>query len=287
MQYAPTTQNLWGIQQPKMNPNLSQFFTQNPCPYDFRTSLNNVLAEENENDNGFVALGGDLHPSTLISAYSQGLFPWFNEGEPIAWWSPSPRCVIYPHLFSPSKTLKRTAKSQNWFITFNRNFSDVIHACSEARAYAINSGTATWINPDMISAYTELNKLGFAYSVEVWDANPLEEKAKLIGGLYGLKLGQAFFGESMFHRVTDASKVAFWALMRLCERSNFAWVDCQLPNNHLMSLGAEILPRKVFLADLPKQIFKESCDWTALMGQSFVVKILLDDLPFGILQENQ
>lgn len=267
----------------KMNPNLSQFLSQNPCPYEFRTSLNNALAEEDGNDDGLIAIGGDLHPSTLISAYSQGIFPWFNEGEPIAWWSPSPRCVIYPHQFSPSKTLKRTAKSKNWFITINRNFTEVIQACSEARAYA----DGTWINSDMISAYTELNKLGFAYSVEVWDAHPLEENTHLIGGLYGLKLGQAFFGESMFHRVTDASKVAFWALMRLCERSNFAWVDCQLPNNHLMSLGAEILPRKVFLADLPKQIFKESCDWTALMGQSFAVKILLDDLPFGILQENQ
>lgn len=253
-----------------MNPNLIQFLQQNPCPYDFQTSLQNVLAQDNDDD-GFVAMGGDLAPSTLIAAYSQGLFPWFNEGEPIAWWSPSPRCVIYPHQFFPSKSLKRTAKSKNWFITLNRNFPDVIQACSEARKYA----QGTWINPDMISAYTELNKLGFAYSLEVWDDNPLKEKSNLIGGLYGLKLGQAFFGESMFHRITDASKMAFWALMQLCESSDFAWVDCQLPNAHLLSLGAGILPRTDFLQDLPKQIFKENCDWSELEGKSFAVGNLL------------
>lgn len=255
-----------------MSLNLAQFLSQNSCPYDFQTSLQNVLAQND--DDGLVALGGDLAPSTLISAYSQGLFPWFNEGEPIAWWSPTPRCVIYPATFSPSKTLKRTAKSKNWYITLNRNFPDVIQACSEARAYA----DGTWINPDMISAYNELNQLGFAYSVEVWDGNTLTaENVNLIGGLYGLKLGQAFFGESMFHRATDASKVAFWALMRLCESSNFAWVDCQLPNEHLLSLGAEILSRIDFLQDLPRQIFKESCDWSGFEGKSFAVNSLLMD----------
>lgn len=268
-----------------MNPNLIQFLQQNPCPYDFQTSLQNVLSEDdasNNSDDGFIALGGDLAPTTLIAAYSQGLFPWFNKGEPIAWWSPSPRCVIYPAEFSPSKSLKRTAKSKNWTITLNRNFPDVIQACSEARKYT----QGTWINPEMISAYSQLNQLGFAYSVEVWDDNPCENNSsKLIGGLYGLKLGRAFFGESMFHRVTDASKVAFWGLMRLCESSNFAWVDCQLPNEHLLSLGAEILPRTDFLQELPQQIFKESCDWSKLEGKSFSVKNLLNELPFKWIED--
>lgn len=260
-----------------MNPNLTQFLSHNPCRYDFHSALDNVLSDGNENDDGFVVMGGDLKPSTLICAYSQGLFPWFNEGEPIAWWSPSPRCVIYPSAFLPSKTLKRTAKSKNWYITINRNFAEVIQACSEARAYA----QGTWINPDMILAYTELNKIGFAYSVEVWDTHPHQSStANLIGGLYGLKLGQAFFGESMFHRATDASKVAFWALMRLCEQSGFKWVDCQLPNKHLMSLGAECLSRSDFLKDLPKQIFQVGYDWSLVLGQSFAIKHLLSDSPF-------
>lgn len=257
-----------------MTPNLAQFLAKNPCHYDFRTSLRHALAQNAED--GLVAMGGDLVPSTLISAYSQGIFPWFNEGEPIAWYSPSPRCVIYPHTFTPSKSLKRSANSQNWHVTINRNFPAVIQACGEARAYA----DGTWINPDMVLAYTKLNTFGFAYSVEVWDDNPSESlSATLIGGLYGLKLGQAFFGESMFHRVTDASKVAFLALMRLCAVSGFAWVDCQLPNEHLLSLGAQILPRVDFLHDLPKQIFRESCDWSGMVGKPFLAKNLLADLP--------
>lgn len=191
---------------------------------------------------GLIAMGADLAPETLITAYSQGLFPWFNEDEPIAWWSPEPRCVIVPNDYQPSKSLRRTARNSAWQITLNQAFDEVIHACSLPRSYSED----TWIHEEMIEAYLSLHELGFAHSIEVWQLTAT--KRQLIGGLYGLKIGRIYFGESMFHRVTDASKVAFWALMRLCEDSDMPLVDCQLPNPHLISLGAKTLPRQQFLS---------------------------------------
>lgn len=206
---------------------------------------------------GLVAMGADLAPETLISAYSQGLFPWFNEDEAIAWWSPEPRCVVAPVDYKPSKSLRRTAKQSNWYITVNQAFEEVIHACSLPRSYSED----TWIHDEMIVAYLALHQLGFAHSIEVWQYT--ESTPSLVGGLYGLKIGNIYFGESMFHRATDASKVAFWALMRLCETCDMPLVDCQLPNDHLLSLGAKTLPRSEFLNQLASLVSEDSTLWQA------------------------
>ena len=209
---------------------------------------------------GIVAMGGDLAPETLISAYAQGLFPWFNEDEPIAWWCPEPRCVIVPADYQPSKSLRKQSSRVRWHLTLNQAFDEVIHSCSLPRSDSLNAeqpeGEHTWIHDEMIEAYTELHAKGFAHSIEVWD-----EEGSLIGGLYGLKIGSIYFGESMFHRASNASKLAFWGLMRLCEQSHVALVDCQLPNDHLMSLGATTLPRADFLTQLGKCIAAPSIKW--------------------------
>ncbi len=205
---------------------------------------------------GMVAMGGDLAPETLISAYAQGLFPWFNEDEPIAWWCPEPRCVITPSAYQPSKSLRKQAKSSRWQLTVNKAFDEVIHACSLPRSDELPEGEHTWIHQEMIDAYTQLHDYGFAHSIEVWD-----EKGQLIGGLYGLKIGHIYFGESMFHRASNASKLAFWRLMQLCIETKVALVDCQLPNDHLLSLGATTLGRNQFLTQLDILLSKGSVDW--------------------------
>lgn len=205
---------------------------------------------------GVVAMGADLAPETLISAYAQGLFPWFNEDEPIAWWCPEPRCVMVPSDYQPSKSLRRQAKRERWQLTLNQGFDEVIRACSLPRSDGLPEGEHTWIHDEMIDAYTELHAYGFAHSIEVWD-----DDGQLIGGLYGLKIGSIYFGESMFHRASNASKLAFWGLMRLCEQSAIELVDCQLPNEHLMSLGAVTLPRADFLRQLDTLIGSPSVKW--------------------------
>ncbi|WP_299185511.1 leucyl/phenylalanyl-tRNA--protein transferase [uncultured Psychrobacter sp.] len=218
---------------------------------------------------GIVAVGGDLAPQTLISAYAQGLFPWFNEDEPIAWWCPEPRCVMIPTDYKPSKSLRKQASRTRWQLTLDQAFDDVIHACSLPRSNGLPEGEHTWIHEEMIEAYTKLHMHGFAHSIEVWD-----EKGALIGGLYGLKIGSIYFGESMFHRASNASKMAFWGLMRLCEQSNVALVDCQLPNDHLMSLGATTLPRPDFLAQLDTLIGSGSVKWQKNSHKSLAVSLL-------------
>ncbi|MEN2752374.1 leucyl/phenylalanyl-tRNA--protein transferase [Psychrobacter sp. FBL11] len=218
---------------------------------------------------GIVAIGGDLAPQTLISAYAQGLFPWFNEDEPIAWWCPEPRCVIVPTDYKPSKSLRKQADRTRWQLTLNQAFDDVIHACSLPRSDGLSEGEHTWIHEEMIEAYTALHAHGFAHSIEVWD-----EKGALIGGLYGLKIGRIYFGESMFHRASNASKIAFWGLMRLCEQSNVALVDCQLPNDHLISLGATTLPRPHFLAQLDTLIGSGSTTWRKDSHKSLSVSLI-------------
>ncbi len=214
--------------------------------------------------NGLIAMGADLAPSTLLLAYSQGLFPWFNEDDAIAWWCPEPRCVLDPTTFKPSKSLKRQAKTSTWHWSINQAFNEVIHACSLPRSYAND----TWIHDEMIAAYHELHRLGFAHSIEVWDGQDL------VGGLYGLKLGQIYCGESMFHRQTNASKVAFWALTVLCAHSQMSLIDCQLPNPHLQSLGAVTLPRQAFLAKLPALIAEGGLDWQTFQDCRFAVSEL-------------
>ncbi|MEC7119945.1 MAG: leucyl/phenylalanyl-tRNA--protein transferase, partial [Pseudomonadota bacterium] len=216
---------------------------------------------------GLIATGGDLAPATIWQAYQQGLFPWFNADDPICWWSPEPRCVIYPDQFKPSKSLIRQIKKNQYHITLSHAFEQVIHACADTRAYA----EGTWINPDIIAGYTGLYEVGLAHSIEVW------QQDTLVGGLYGVQLGAGFFGESMFSRQTDVSKMAFYFLMKLCAASGMLWVDCQLPNDHLMSLGATTLPRATFLAQLQRVTAAPAPDWEEIQHRRYAVVELLDD----------
>lgn len=211
------------------------------CFYDFGAGVQSLADEDTH---GFLGQGADLTAPTLLHAYRCGVFPWFNENEPVAWWSPSPRCVLVPSEFVPKKSLVRTAGKVAWTLTTNHAFAEVIKACAKPRAYA----DETWIGHEMIEAYIRLHELGVAVSVEVWQGEPLQ--SPLIGGLYGLNIGAVFCGESMFHHVTDSSKVAFWGLMSWCQKQDIALVDCQLENSHLMSLGAKLMSRAEFLSKL-------------------------------------
>ena len=222
-------------------------------------------AQADPEGTGLVAMGADLHPSTLLEAYCHGIFPWFSKDEPVCWWSPEPRCIIYPKQFKASKSLIRQLKKDRYHITLSHAFEQVVQACAEPRAYTAE----TWISQDIVAGYTALHQAGFAQSVEVWEGD------QLVGGLYGVQLGRAFFGESMFSRQTDVSKMAFFFLMTLCTASNIDWVDCQLPNEHLMSLGATTLPRHEFLSQLPISIQQEPPNWRKVAQQRFNSQYIL------------
>lgn len=239
------------------------------CIYDFPDPILTDL-----DGKGFIATGADLSVATLISAYAQGLFPWFNENDPIVWWSPDPRCVLKPAEFTASKSLRKQAKRSDWSMTINTAFRQIIAACSEPR-HDGDTDHASWITQDIQEAYLKLHQLGFAHSIEIWNT-----QQQLIGGLYGLKLGAIFCGESMFHRQSNASKIAFWWLNRLCCATGITLIDCQLPNDHLLSLGANVISRKQFLTDLPKQTSQPSKDWSIIHGQKIAVKDVLLDKPF-------
>ncbi|WP_323843575.1 leucyl/phenylalanyl-tRNA--protein transferase [Moraxella sp. Pampa] len=195
-------------------------------------------------EDGFIGAGADLSIATLLNAYRVGVFPWSNDGDPICWWCPPVRCVLRPHDFQPSNSLVRTAKKSTWQISTNTAFKRVIHACAKPRLYADD----TWITTQMIDAYTRLHEIGVAISIEIWEGEP--QISELIGGLYGLQLGAVFCGESMFHTRTDASKMAFWAMNVIAKHKNIQLIDCQLENSHLMSLGATLIPRADFLAQI-------------------------------------
>ncbi len=177
---------------------------------------------------GLLAVGGDLSPTRLINAYRHGIFPWYNQDEPILWWSPAPRCVIYPDQVHISRRLRRHHNQGTFRITADKAFESVIRACAELR----KNNEGTWISADMIEAYCRLHTLGIAHSVEVWQAD------ELVGGIYGLALGAVFFGESMYSQVTDASKVALAALCKQLHAWQFTLLDCQVSNPHLKSMGA-------------------------------------------------
>ncbi|EPJ48996.1 MAG: leucyl/phenylalanyl-tRNA--protein transferase [Osedax symbiont Rs1] len=196
-------------------------------------AIDTALAEPN----GLLAAGGDLTPNRLIAAYKKGIFPWFNQGEPILWWSPAPRCVLIPSQLHISKSLKKQIKKNQYRITFDLAFNQVIQSCSEIRA----SDEGTWITDDIQQAYCHLFDQGVAHSIEVWDDN------LLVGGLYGLALGRVFFGESMFSRRSNTSKIAFCYLAAQLKQWGFQLIDCQVHNNHLQSLGATEISRELFL----------------------------------------
>lgn len=240
------------------------------CPYNFP---HHSIADPN--NVGLIAFGGDLRAETLLHAYRNGLFPWFNDNEPIAWWSPAPRCVVSPNEFVPKKSLIRTAKKHNFTITLNHDFYQVIKACSLPRTYTQNLESHTWITDDIQTAYGQLHQLGISHSIEVWDNDVL------IGGLYGEKIGAIFFGESMFHKKTDASKLAFWALTILCQQTGVKLIDCQVTNEHLLSLGAFEMARDDFLLTLTdlttshSKVANESDDWVNLKWQINCAELLM------------
>lgn len=195
-------------------------------------------------DDGLLAAGGDLSTTRLLNAYRRGIFPWFNRNDPILWWSPDPRLVLRTNHLKLSKSLKKTIRTTLMTVTFDQAFNEVITACSLPRQEGIEPSNGTWIHPDMITAYTELHQQGHAHSVECW------LDGQLVGGLYGVAMGQVFFGESMFSRVSDSSKLALVALSQQLQRWGFPIIDCQIYSEHLARLGAEEIPRRHFIEQL-------------------------------------
>ncbi len=193
---------------------------------------------------GLLAAGGDLTPERLLSAYERGVFPWYSAQQPILWWSPDPRMVLMPQEFKTSRSLARTLRSGRFELCLDRAFGAVIRACAAPR----RSGPETWLNADMIEAYEELHRLGFAHSVECWRG------AELAGGLYGLHLGSVFFGESMWSAERDASKVALARLVQECRARGIELIDCQVASEHLASLGAREIARSEFAALLKRLV---------------------------------
>ncbi|KOE82640.1 leucyl/phenylalanyl-tRNA--protein transferase [Vibrio alginolyticus] len=189
--------------------------------------------------NGLLAFGGDLQPQRIYSAYRQGIFPWYGPGEPILWWSPSPRAVFDPKSFTPARSVKKFQKKHNYKISINHATQDIITQCAKLRP-----ADQTWLNSDMRKSYLELSKLGLCHSVEVWD------DSELIGGLYGIQVGRLFCGESMFSIKTNASKIALWYFCQHFQLHGGQLIDCQVMNPHLLSLGAVELQRDDFLKSL-------------------------------------
>lgn len=186
--------------------------------------------------NGLLAVGGDLNVDRLIEAYALGIFPWSDDSQPLLWWSPDPRAIVYANEFHASKSLLKSMRKNNYRLTVNRAFNQVIHACAVARA----DTEGTWITEDMIQAYINLHTAGYAHSIEVW------ENKTLIGGIYGVALEPVFSGESMFHNKTDASKIAFAATCKHLQFIGWQMLDCQIANDHLTSLGAIPISRTDF-----------------------------------------
>ncbi len=195
------------------------------------------------NPDGILAIGGDLEPERLIRAYEMGIFPWYNEHEPIMWWSPDPRFVLFPKELRVSRSMRPYFNQQKFTVSFNKNFPAVMEGCREPRE---GQDGGTWITDEMFDAYISLHKTGYAHSVEVW------QDGNLIGGLYGIAIGKCFFGESMFSRVSNASKFGFISLVQKLKAAGYWLVDCQQQTDYLESLGAKPIPRSEFLQILKK-----------------------------------
>jgi len=197
-----------------------------------------------DSPNGLLCAGGDLSIERLVAAYSQGIFPWFSEGEPILWWSPDPRMVLFPDELKMSRSLRKRVQHGTYELTVDTAFRRVMEECARPRS----GQSGTWIVPDMIDAYTRLHAAGLAHSVEAW------RERRLVGGLYGVALGRIFYGESMFSRSPDASKVALVELVRRLREKRFRLIDCQQATSHLASLGAREIPRGRFARLLQESI---------------------------------
>jgi leucyl/phenylalanyl-tRNA--protein transferase len=209
---------------------------------------------------GLLAIGGDLETGGLLNAYQKGIFPWYSEGQPILWWSPNPRSVLFPQDLKISRTLRKLLQTQQFEVTFDQAFHDVMLGCAEPR----DDHIGTWITHDMIDAYNQLHAQGHAHSLECW------HEGNLVGGLYGVALGRVFFGESMFSHKSNASKVALVYLVRQLLKWDFKLIDCQVHSKHLESLGAVKIPRKQF-ADLLEQ-------WCTPVEQHFGEQTIADRL---------
>jgi leucyl/phenylalanyl-tRNA--protein transferase len=203
---------------------------------------------------GLLAAGGDLKPARLLAAYERGVFPWYSAQQPILWWSPDPRMVLFPEEFHCSRSLSKTLRNGPYTSRVDGDFGATIRACAAPR----RSGPDTWLNPDMIASYEQLHELGFAHSIETYDAG------RLVGGLYGIALGGVFFGESMFSLERDASKVALARLVEECRARDIRVIDCQVASGHLASLGAREVSRTQFVALLRRYARRSPCgSWAA------------------------
>lgn len=201
---------------------------------------------------GLLAAGGDLSPPRLLAAYSRGIFPWYSPGQPVLWWSPDPRAVLFPEEFRCTRSLAKTLRNRGFANAMDRDFQGVIDGCAAPRA----SSLGTWITREMRAAYLELHRQGYAHSFETYLGGAL------VGGLYGVRLGGVFFGESMFSRERDASKAALAQLVHFARRESIAVIDCQLPSRHLQSLGSRLIPRRQFQALLREQVRLEPAGCT-------------------------
>jgi leucyl/phenylalanyl-tRNA--protein transferase len=209
-------------------------------PPDAFPRVENALDEPD----GLLCVGGDLSPERLLAAYRRGIFPWYSAGQPILWWSPDPRTVLFPDELRVTRSLAKTIRNRGFAVTFDRAFATVMSGCADDALRP----EGTWISPDMRTAYGRLHDLGFAHSVECWLGD------RLVGGLYGVALGRVFFGESMFSSERDASKVALHELVRALRANNVELIDCQVASPHLESLGARAIPRSEFVARLARCI---------------------------------
>ena len=212
------------------------------------------IEEALDNPNGLLAMGGDLEPLRVIEAYRRGIFPWYQDEQPILWWSPDPRAILVPGQHRISRSLRRTMRRENFRLSINTAFSDVIKRCAALRT----GSDGTWITDEMIDTYTQLHERGIAHSIEAWSENDLA------GGLYGVGIDGVFSGESMFHERTDASKIAFVTLSE--QLANWGWrlIDCQIANDHLESLGSTSMPRsefKALLGSAPSARIETQLDW--------------------------
>ena len=209
-------------------------------PPDAFPPVDTALAEPD----GLLCAGGDLAPARLLAAYRRGIFPWFSEGQPILWWSPDPRTVLYPAEIKVSRSLGKTLRNRGFVVTLDRAFDEVMRRCADPGMRP----EGTWISPQIQVAYQRLHELGYAHSFETWD------DGRLVGGLYGVALGQVFFGESMFSLERDASKVALAELVRAMIERNGRLIDCQVASAHLESLGARSIPRRQFVRELAEAV---------------------------------
>ena len=196
---------------------------------------------EQASDEGIVAVGGDLKPERVMLAYRKGIFPWFESDDFLLWWSPDPRMVLFPDKVKISKSMRAVLRKKQFEVTFNKAFDDVVEACAKVKRFGQNG---TWITPGLMEVYSTLHTQGHAHSVEVW------EEGVLVGGLYGIDLGTVFSGESMFSKANNASKVALISLAKELKKNKYKLIDCQVPTQHLVSMGAESIPRAEFLTYL-------------------------------------